>query len=198
MIPIVSSARLAVLDDPEPASQAYPFQVNIDPTTPPAQQLTMGSTDNTLAIFRFAATNDIEGAMVNAITIFQRVNASSTKYSFGNVKLYQGATLVGSAGVPSVSVASGFPGPGYYWRFLFMHLAVPKNGSVLLTLKGDVYSYPSNGATENSTHVFSIRTSPDPVIDTPEEVVVAQGLASNNPVSFALLSGESAPITIVR
>jgi hypothetical protein len=67
-----------------------------------------------------------------------------------------------------------------------------------LTLKGDVSSYASSGATDNTTHTFKIATSSDTVNDTAQETVVALGNSSNATSAVVLSSPIGNAQTLLR
>jgi hypothetical protein len=161
------------------------IQVSLDATSPPAGQLVMGSTGNNLAVFRFTETSNVEDVKITDLYILDRVISTATvKPSFVNLSLYSGN------GVLLAQTSIGVPdGNNYGHRFSFSTpLIVPKSGSVLLVLKGDISSFNSSGATDNSMHTFMIATSANPQKDTPSEVVTALGLTSNNTSSVVLSS----------
>ena len=124
------------------------ISVSVESALAPASQIVMGSTGNTLAVFRFAETSNSESVKITDLAVNQN---TTTKCGFGNLTLYQGSTPVGTAGscLPTAN--------GYSYSFHFATpVVVPQANSISLTLKGDVVSYSSSGAMDNSTHVFSI------------------------------------------
>jgi len=156
--------------------------VSSDSTQPASTQLTMGSTGNTLAVYRFTETSNVENVKVTDLT----VNASTTgKAAFSNLTLYNGSTVLGTAG--SASSVSG----GYVYTFHFATpILVPQANSVSVTLKGDLASYASNGATDNATTSFYIASPAS---------VIALGATSNKPTTVASVSGASGnTMTVLR
>ncbi|MBI2048896.1 MAG: peptidoglycan-binding protein [Candidatus Liptonbacteria bacterium] len=180
--------------------------VSIDSATPASQQLVMGGSGQSLAIFRFTETSNVEDIKITDLSIFDQVTvnldlnsstASHVKSGFGNLSLYNGTALLGSAGSANTSVATATAnstsGPGYYYTFHFATpVVVPQANSVALTLKGDVASYASSGATDNTTHTFKISVSTDSAIDTNQEVIVALGNTSNATSAISLASSSVA------
>jgi hypothetical protein len=161
----------------------------------------MGSTGNELAKFSFLETTNIEDIRITDLYIFDQVAATTTVLSaFGNLKLYQGSTLLSEAGSASEYTTSTLPGYGYYYRFnSFVNpLIVPKSGSVQVVLKGDVSSYSASGATDNTTHVFKIATSTVTAFDTTAEAVLAMGSTSNVAATVTLSSPNANAQTVLR
>jgi len=126
--------------------------IGLDSSAPAASQLVMGSTGNVLAAYRFAETSNVENVKITDLTLTQ--NTTSTKANFQNVSLYQGSTLLGTGG--SASSVTG----GYAYVFHFgTPIIVPRANSVTVTLKGDVASYSSQGASDNTSSTFTISNS---------------------------------------
>ena len=174
--------------------------VSADTSIVPATQVVSGQTGVNLAAFRFLETSNIDDIRVTDLNVFQLVTATSTtKTSFGQLYLYSGATLLGTSGSANLSVATSTPGTGYYWPFHFSTpVVVPKSGSLLLTLKGDVASYSASGISDNTTHSFRIATSNDSVNDTVPEAVVALGNTSSATSSVTLSSASGNNMTVLR
>ena len=177
--------------------------VALDSASPSANQLVMGSTGNSLAAFRFTETSNVENVKITDLNVFDNVGSTSTvKSGFGNLSLYNGSTLVGSAGsaVPSLNATSGVSnGAGYIYSFHFATpVVVPQANSITLVLKGDVSSYSSSGATDNTTHVFKIATSTDSNNNTQNLAVVALGNSSNAPATTTLSSVTGNAQTLLR
>jgi hypothetical protein len=177
------------------------IQVALDSASAPAGQLVMGATGNSLATFRFTETSNVEDVKVTQLNIFQQVAATNTvKSAFQNVALYKtDGTLLATAGAANTAASTSNPGAGYYYSFNFATpIIVPQNGSVSAILKGDVASYSSSGATDNTTHVFKISTSTDSANDTLPETVVALGSTSNATSAISLSSPNGNTMTILR
>ncbi len=169
--------------------------------TPAAGQLVMGTNGVTLGAFQLSETSNVDDVKITDLNIFDVVTAtSSVNPSFGNLKLYKSTDLVnaiGTAGSSNTSVATSTPGFGYYYTFSGVNLTVPQNGSISLVLKGDVATYNSNAATDNSAHTFRIATSTDTANDSMgTETVNAKGSTSNASSSVVLASGGAAANTL--
>jgi len=169
--------------------------VTIDPSTPPSDQLVMGSTGNNLATFRFTETTNTEDVQIARINVVDEVASVYTvKSSFQNLSIYNGGTLVGSA------VATEFINArGYIYEFNFATpITVPQANSLLLVLKGDVSSYSSSGATDNTTHIFKIATTTDTNNNTPTKAVFAYGRTSTNTSTVTLSNVRGNTMTVLR
>ncbi|MFA6354410.1 MAG: dockerin type I domain-containing protein [Candidatus Paceibacterota bacterium] len=165
--------------------------VSIDSSTPPADQITMGSTNNPLAVYRLGATGD--DIKVLGLNVFQNVaNTSTVKSAFSSMNIYSGNAYLGTAGSALISSSKYYPGPGYYRKFNFTNpLIIPKDGFSTITIRGDVASYSSSGATDGSWHVFRIATSSDSDNYSPSQTVTALGNTSNSTATVNLYSGGS-------
>lgn len=178
--------------------------VAIDSATKAAGQIVMGSSGNELATFKFTETTNVEDVKITDLYLFQQVAATTTSKSAftpSSLSFYNGATLVGTSnGSVTTYTSTSNPGPGYYYRFNFgTPVVVPRSGSVSLVLKGDVSSYSSSGATDNTTHVFKIVTATaDTALDTAAEVVTALGNTSNIASSVTLSSATGNAQTVLR
>ncbi len=177
--------------------------VSLDSSASSANQLVMGSTGNSLAAFRFTETSNVENVKITDLNIFDTVGSTSTvKSGFGNLSLYNGTTLVGTAGsaVQSLNATSGVSnGAGYLYSFHFATpVVVPQANSISLVLKGDVSSYSSSGATDNTTHVFKIATSTDANNNTQNLAVVALGNSSNAAATTTISSANGNAQTLLR
>lgn len=116
------------------------------------------------------------------VQVLDAIDSGANKVTFTNLKLYNGSSLVGTAGLVPQTTSSG-----YLYNFNFASLVVvPQAGSLTLSLRGGVYSYISNLATDNSTHTFQVSQ------------VTAVGTASNNSVTPTLQSPSGNPMTVVR
>jgi hypothetical protein len=82
---------------------------------------------------------------------------------------------------------------GYYYTYTFSSfnstLQVPQNGTLPLTLKGDLAPWTSGSASDNSTSTFSIATSSD---------VTALGASSSKAPTVTLTSANGNPMTVLR
>jgi len=185
------------------------IMVTVDSATPASGQLVMGSAGNALVAFRFTETSNVENVKITDLNVFDTVNATSgtpgtgTKSGFGNLSLYNGSTLIGTAGSANVSgnvtTTGSASGYGYYYQFHFATaVVVPQANSITLVLKGDVSSYSSSGATDNTTHTFKIATSTDSANNTAVLAVIALGNSSNLGATTTLSSPWGNPQTLLR
>lgn len=168
---------------------------------PAATQIVMGAPGAPLATFRFTETSNIEDVKITDLYIFQQVAATNTvKSAFSGLSLYQGAELKSVGGAATTYASTSNPGPGYYYKFSFASpLVVPRANSILLALRGDVASYSSSGASDNTTHVFKITTATaDTALDTAAEVAVAYGNTSNATSAVTLSSANGQAMTVLR
>jgi len=159
-----------------------------DSTNPPAGQITQNTPGNTLAVFRFTETSNVENVKVTQLNVVDAVaSTTSVKAAFSNVKLYNGSTLLGTAQSP-VADASG---TGYIYSFTGLtNLIVPQGNSVSLTLKGDAGSYTNGSLSDNTTSTFQVATTTDSTNNTTALTVVARG-ATSNKVAVVTLTGAS-------
>jgi len=152
--------------------------IAIDSTTPDAAQITMGATDLTLAVIKFTASSS-EDLNISRIKLKNTGNAGT---SLTNVKLYDGATQVGSS-INSFDAAFN----GYAEFNLSTNWVITKNTSKALTVKASVGTYPN--ATSAGTGVIGIAAAGD--IDT-------TGAASGNTITETVNSATGNEMTIVR
>jgi hypothetical protein len=119
----------------------------------------MGSTNNSLATFRFTETSNVEPVKINTLIVTATSSNASTRAGFLNAKIYNGATMI--AGPVSAS-STGGTAPSVSWTYTFNFTnapVVPQNGSIELELKGDVASNSSQAASSNAIYVFKIASS---------------------------------------
>ncbi len=162
--------------------------VSLDSSSPPASQVVMGSINNNLAVFRFSETSNIEDTQITDLVVTQQVPNTATKVSFTNLGLYNASSLVGTAF--SSVINNAYPFPFYRWNFHFVNpVVVSHAGSISLVLKGDVASYASSGATDNTAHVFKIASTTD---------VTALGSTSNMRARVSLGLPVSYPVVVLR
>jgi len=124
-----------------------------DSSNPPAGDIVQNSTGNTLAVFRFSETSNVENVKLTQLTVVDHVASSGVLAAFSNVGLWNGSTLLGTAASP-VRDANGID-----WDYTFnslSNLVVPQGNSVSLTLKGDAGSYTNGSLSDNTTSTFEI------------------------------------------
>ncbi|MGC9968192.1 MAG: peptidoglycan-binding domain-containing protein [Minisyncoccia bacterium] len=79
---------------------AATIAVSADSTEPPAGLVVMGSTGNTLGIFRLTETSNVENVKVTDFTVTDTA-APNAKAAFSNLSLWSGSTNLGTAGTAS-------------------------------------------------------------------------------------------------
>jgi len=170
--------------------------VAADSSNPPAGQIVQNSTGNTLAVFRFSETSNVESVKVTQLNVIDAVAATSTvKAAFSNVSLWNGSTELGTAQSP-VADASG---TGYIYAFTGLtNLIVPQGNSVSLTLKGDAGSYTNGSLSDNTTSTFEIATTTDSTNNTTALAVVARGATSNKNAVVTLSNANGNAQTTLR
>ncbi len=156
------------------------MSINISSNTAPTKQVVMGSTNNSLATFRFTDTANIEPIKVNKLIFVASsspvAGATTTVPSFANVGVYSGGTMIGGP----VSASTTGIGTFYYIFNFNSPPSVPQNGSLELELRGDVASFISNGALSNAPYAF--------LFDSTTTDITALGQSSNSSVTGASLT----------
>ena len=167
-----------------------------DSSNPPAGQIVQNTPGNTLAVFRFSETSNVESVKVTQLNVVDTVTSTTAvKAAFSNVKLYNGSTLLGTAQSP-VADASG---TGYIYAFTGLtNLVVPQGNSLSLTLKGDAGSYTNGSLSDNTNSTFSISTTTDATNSTSSLTVVARGATSNKNAITTLSSATGNAMTTLR
>jgi len=160
------------------------ISVAADSSQPSSGTLTMGSTGNTLAVYRFQETSNVENVKVTDLKITNtasvtNLSATGTLPSFSNLTMWNGSTLLGSVQSAAGTPATGSPTSTYTYQFHFTNpIIVPESGTVLVTLKGDIGTYTNKSATDNSQNTFAIAAAGD---------ITALGQTSNLPSTPSLL-----------
>ena len=171
--------------------------LSLDSDTPAAAQYVMGSTDQTLAKFKFAASSseDIDvSKIVVAMTggVAATDDEASVRGDFGNYRLYKSTDLVNPVGTVASAGVAGTTSEDLDGLITFegLSLRVPANGSVVLVLKADVSTYPnatsSNAAGDNGV-VFSLQYDTNTELGA---VVTAQGVGSGADLSTDAASAD--------
>jgi len=162
----------------------------------------MGSTGNTLAIYRFTETANSENVKVTTLPVIDVVYPSSSNANFSNLSLWSGSTelgSVGSAGASSSCSTTDICGTGnssdayYIYNFQIQGspIVVPQANSVSITLKGDASPY-SKGATDAGTNQFMISST------TIGNGFTALGQSSNLNATTSLSSAVGNTQTVLR
>ena len=190
---------------------AYTYYVTVNNVTSPAQSYTSVGNDSTnavaLAIAGVINTNKTSFGLTagtpatvagGVITIAgnggaQNLNPSVALWGiWGSVPatVTQTANTLGANAVAQTCVVSTIANNGtYQYSFHFASpIIVPQANTTLVTLKGDIATYSGGGATDNSSHVFSIAASSD---------VTALGQTSNKTVSVTG-TGSGNAMTVLR
>ena len=160
------------------------LNVALDQTTASTGQIVMGSTNNSLVSFRLSETGNVENVKITELVITDTVATSTSKSSLTNLTLWQGSTQVGGPVSPVLESS----GEGKYKNtFSFgSPVIIPQNGTVVLTLKGDVATFTSGGAVDNSAHSFQISAATR---------ITAFGQSSNTSVSGSSITGLSSAVS---
>lgn len=138
--------------------------VAADSSNPASGLIAQNTTGNTLAVFRFTETSNVESVKVTSLNVVDTVG--STSANFSNLQLWNGSTLLGTAAAASSTGASTY---NFSFNSFTNPLVVPQGSSVSLTLKGDAGSFIGGSIVDNSTSTFSVATSS----------IVARGNTSN-------------------
>ena len=162
------------------ATQRGAVTVSVDSSQPPGQIYTMGSTGVGLGAYRFTETSNNESVKITDIQILD-LTPSNNKATFANLQLFNGSTQLGVAGAAQ-AVSNGY----LYSFHLPTPIAVPQANSFTMSLRGDVASYASGGATDNSVHVFQISS------------VTVLGVSSNAAITPTLQSPSGNPMAVFR
>lgn len=121
-----------------PAAASYgTLSAGLDPSSPVAGTVTAGQTGVTFARVRFTAT----GGPVNLTYVGAGSNSANAISSLSNIRVYNGSTLLGSAG----SLTAGGVTGAQANVFFNQTVSIPSGGSVVLTYVADVAS-SANGA----------------------------------------------------
>lgn len=121
-----------------------------------ARQVVMGSASNELYKLKLSA-NNTEDVRVTDITFRDTIGGSNSAgiASFNNLQLFDDAGAL-LAGPVNMTITSDTTGDVVFSLGSTSSLIVPKNSSKTITLKGDVATFVSGGASSSSSHVFGI------------------------------------------
>lgn len=172
---VVSGVTLYALSETTTCGTSTPvgaLTVSLDSNSPPARQLVMGSTDNVLAQFNFAPSSG-SSFSITSIEVQDDLSVgggttATVKPSFTNLRLYRGTTLVAGP-LNLVDLNSTTRKVSF-----FPANPIIISSNTALTLKADVATFASGGATDNKIHVFKI----------PDNGIGASGgsIGYNNPI----------------
>jgi len=136
-------------------SSGSTLTLTTDSNNVPARYAVMGSTGNELYKLKLTA-NNTEDVRVTDITFRDTITSNLAGISsFNNLQLLDeaGALL---AGPVNMTISSATTGDIIFSLGSTSSLIVPKNSSKTVTLKGDVATFVSGGASSSSSHVFGI------------------------------------------
>jgi hypothetical protein len=163
------------------------LSIAADSSNPPSGQIVQNSTGNTLAVFRFTETSNVENVKVTQLNALDAVASSGVKAAFSNVSLWNGSQNLGTAASPVWDSVLG--GYDYDFSSFTNTLIVPQGNSVSLTLKGDAGSFTNGSLSDNTTSTFEIATS---------STVIARGATSNKTALVTLSNANGNPQTTLR
>ncbi len=157
--------------------------ISTDSNNVAARQVVMGSTGNVLYLLKLAA-NNTEDVRVTDITFADTIGSNTAGIaSFSNLQLFDdaGTLLAGPINMTIASTATS--GTVVFSLGSTSSLLVPKNQSKTITLKGDIATFVSGGASSSSSHVFGIAATSS---------ITAYGKDSSASATVANLSGAPA------
>jgi hypothetical protein len=143
--------------------------IAVDATNPPASIIVQNLTGETLAVFRFTETSNVENVKVTQLNVLDKISTSTAtvggscvpltgvnciKAAFSNVSLWNGSQNLGAAASPVWDSANG--GWDYNFNSFTNALVIPQGNSASLTLKGDAGSYINGSMTDNTTSTFEV------------------------------------------
>ena len=130
------------------------LSIAADSSNPPSGQIVQNSTGNTLGVYRFTETSNVENVKVTQLNVLDAVASSGVKAAFSNVSLWNGSQELGTAASPVWDSTLG--GYDYDFNSFTNTLIVPQGNSVSLTLKGDAGSFTNGSLSDNTTSTFEI------------------------------------------
>ncbi len=121
-----------------------------------AKQVVMGSASNVLYMLKLSA-NNTEDVRVTDITFRDTIGGGNSAgiSSFNNLQLFDDAGAL-LAGPVNMTITGSTTGDVVFSLGSTSSLIVPKNSSKTITLKGDVATFTSGGASSSSSHVFGV------------------------------------------
>lgn len=158
-------------------SSAGTITVALDGSTPPAQQIVMGSTAVPLGVWQFSA-NNVEGLNINQIIVN---SVTTVGGDVQNLKLQVGGQTV--ATMPALSAATN--GSATFGSPSSNLFTIPVNSSVRVTLVADVTN--TTNATGNSALTPNFQT-PASITGATTNVLISRGASSG---TFATLANAS-------
>lgn len=130
--------------------------VTVDTSIPPAQQLVLGATGATLGQFRLTASNN-EDIRVDQVTVTIISGSGTGPATFKNLRLFDGSTEIGmgtavTGTTPTFTSLFTIPNGG---------IVIPKNGTKILTVKGDVSTFTESPTSHNQAYTIRIAAAAD-------------------------------------
>jgi hypothetical protein len=129
--------------------------VSVDPSNPPSKQIVLGSTNQTLANFRFTADKNEDIRITDMDVEIVAVDTSTAPATFRNIRLLDGSSVVGGGTALAFStttnlIRSSATDTVYMSSFHFdKPLVVPKNQTKTYTLVADLPSYSDSERSHN-------------------------------------------------
>lgn len=153
--------------------------ITLDTDSPLAHQLILGSTDVELVKFKFAA-NAAEAIDISQVVLNDLILNLGTG-TIKNLKIYDGEDQVGQTIDLTSENASTT-----YGAFAGISLVIPKNGSKIITVVGDVSAYDQVSANSPSGSTHEVSIYPDYSGST-DEPITAVGASSGQSITGAFL-----------
>ncbi|MGB7957757.1 MAG: peptidoglycan-binding domain-containing protein [Minisyncoccia bacterium] len=163
---------------------------------PANDQMSMSTQGNILASFNLNETANVENVKLTSLNIVDVASTTNSVPTFSNLTLWNGAQEVGSVQSYSQKTTVGTSlASSTVFLYPFTNLLnnalgtayIPRNGVLSLTLKGDVNSFTSGNAADNSTHMFEIATST--AVSSATSTIVAQGATSGKSATIVITNG---------
>jgi len=174
---------------------ATTMTVAADSSQPSSGTLTMGSTGNTLAVYRFQETGNTENVKVTdlVVTDVASSTAASTLPAFNNVTLWNGSTLLGTAG--SASSSPTLVGPGSSATAATGSLTLQAGpASTSTTLYIGSVQVAVTASSTSSTIASAIATA---VNGTSQGGYTVTAVANTGVVTFTQAAGNNTSLTVV-
>jgi hypothetical protein len=165
---------------PMASTSAPSVTLSLDPTTPTAGQIVMGSTDNILSVIRFTAgARNSEPVNITQLPVADFVSSNTLIAPLSNLTLWNGSTLLGTAS-PTGGLTTSSTGQYYPYVFNFaVPVQISQGSSLALTLKGDVASLQA-GAADDAENVIVATKNFTAVGANPNEPATTIGSAVGN------------------
>jgi Putative peptidoglycan binding domain len=183
------------------------ISVGPDSNQPSAGVITMGSSQNTLAIYRFSETTNVENVKVTDLVVTDTVtNPTSSKAAFSNLGLWSGNTLLGTAGAAAggTSVVTTNQIPATSVITVSQPATSTQTQSILqyfVTVNGTQFPFSGSVAistsTATSTNVANVATSIAGFLTANFPGVIASSSASAGVINVTSTGSTALSISIV-